>query len=247
MIYFANPSNPQVRAAMREWPDRLGAITTPAEGNRIDALPLWCADNSCGPGQGAVGGHHAGRPLVPGKGWPGEARWLAWLTRLAPHASRCTFAVAPDVVGDAAATIRRSLPLLPLIRDLGYPAAFVAQNGQHQLPVPWDEFSVLFIGGDDTWKLGAPMRALATAAKTRGKWLHMGRVNSLKRMRYARAIGCDSADGTFIRFGPDIRLPEALGWLRDANDQLAFGEPEPPGPRTPSSVENPGDRKDNGL
>jgi len=24
---------------------------------------------------------------------------------------------------------------------------------------------------------------------------------------------------TFIRYGPDLRLPEALGWVRDANEQ----------------------------
>ena len=209
MIYFANPSNGKVRDAMMA--GLLGAITTPAQGNKITGYPLWCADNGCGPGAKGIG-----------RGYPGDDAWLAWLTDLAPHASRCAFAVAPDVVGDAAATIERSLPLLPLIRRLGYPAAFVAQNGQDRLPVPWDEFDVLFNGGDDAWKLGEPMRELAAEARGRGKWLHMGRVNSLKRMRRARADNYDSADGTFIRYGPDIRLPEALGWLRDANDQLAF-------------------------
>ena len=212
MIYFANPSNGKVRDAMMA--GLLGAITTPAQGNKITGYPLWCADNGCGPGVRGIG-----------KGYPGDSAWLAWLANLAPHASRCAFAVAPDVVGDAAATIERSLPLLPLIRRLGYPAAFVAQNGQDRLPVPWDEFDVLFNGGDDEWKLGGPMGHLAAEAKARGKRLHMGRVNSLERMRHARARGYDSCDGTFIRFGPDIRLPEALGWLRDANDQMSlFGD-----------------------
>jgi len=206
MIYFANPSNSRVRDAMTA--GLLGAITTPAQGNKIGGLPLWCADNGCGPGVRGIG-----------KGYPGDEAWLAWLAELAPHASRCAFAVAPDVVGHAAATIERSLPFLPVIRAMGYPAAFVAQNGQDRLPVPWDEFDVLFNGGDDEWKLGEPMGRLAAEAKARGKRLHMGRVNSLKRMRHARARAYDSCDGTFIRFGPDIRLPEALGWLRDANDQ----------------------------
>ena len=206
MIYFANPSNSRVRDAMMA--GLLGAITTPAQGNKITGLPLWCADNGCGPGVRGIG-----------KGFPGPEAWLAWLADLAPHASRCAFAVAPDVVGDAAATLERSLPFLPVIRAMGYPAAFVAQNGQDHLPVPWDEFDVLFNGGDDEWKLGEPMRRLAAEAKARGKRLHMGRVNSLKRMRRATGDGYDSSDGTFIRFGPDIRLPEALGWLRDANDQ----------------------------
>ena len=30
----------------------------------------------------------------------------------------------------------------------------------------------------------------------RGKWVHMGRVNSTRRIRYAASIGCDSVDGT---------------------------------------------------
>jgi hypothetical protein len=41
----------------------------------------------------------------------------------------------------------------------------------------------------------------------------MGHVNSLKRLRYAEAIGCDSADGTTIARAPDRRLPEVLRWL----------------------------------
>ncbi len=211
MIYFANPSNPKVRAAMTA--GLLGAIATPAQGNKIAGLPLWCADNGCGPGVRGIG-----------KGYPGNDAFLAWLADLTPHAGRCAFAVAPDVVGDAAATIERSLPFLSLIRGLGYPAAFVAQNGQDRLPVPWDEFDVLFDGGDDEWKLGEPMRRLAAEARARGKWLHMGRVNSLKRMRRARADGYGSCDGTFIRYGPNLRLPEALGWVRDANDQGTLWE-----------------------
>jgi hypothetical protein len=211
VIYFANPSGAEVRAAMKA--GLLGAICTPKQGNTIDGLPLWCADNGCGPGVRGIGA-----------GYPGHDKWLAWLTRLTPHADRCAFAVAPDVVGDAAATIERSLPFLPVIRQLGYRAAFVAQNGQDKLPVPWDEFDVLFNGGDDAWKLGGPMGELAGEARVRGKWLHMGRVNSLKRMRHARARGYDSCDGTFIRWGPGRRLPEALGWLRDANEQEMLWE-----------------------
>ena len=212
MIYFANPSNGRVGEAMMA--GLLGAITTPAQGNKIGRYPVWCADNGCGPGVRGIG-----------MGYPGDDAFLVWLESLLPFSDRCKFAVAPDVVGDAAATLDRSRPFLPLIRAMGYPAAFVAQNGQDRLPVPWDEFDVLFNGGDDGWKLGEPMRRLASEAKARGKWLHMGRVNSLKRMRRARADGYDSCDGRCISFGPDIRLPEALGWLRDVNDQgVLWGE-----------------------
>jgi hypothetical protein len=201
--YFANPSTPAVRQAMRE--GLIGAIATPAQGNRIDSLPQWIADNGCF-----------------GKGYPGDAEYLAWLEGLSAHAGRCLFATAPDVVGDAAATLERSAPFLAPIRALGYRAAFVAQNGLEHLAVPWDDFDVLFIGGDTAWKLGPAARELATEARSRGKGVHMGRVNSLKRYRYAEAIGCTSADGTYLAFGPDVNLPRLLGWVNDVRGQMTM-------------------------
>lgn len=181
---------------MRE--GRLGFIDTPAQGNARPGGIVWCADNGCF-----------------GKGYPGDAEWFGWLERHAVDAATCAFAVAPDVVGDAAATLERSLPWLPRIRGLGYPAALVAQNGLESMSVPWDAFDVLFIGGDTDWKLGRHARRLILEAKKRGKWVHMGRVNSARRYRYAQHVGCDSVDGTFLTFGPDVNLPKLLAWDRE--------------------------------
>jgi hypothetical protein len=41
----------------------------------------------------------------------------------------------------------------------------------------------------------------------------MGRLNSRRRLRHAAAIGCHSADGTYLAYGPDKNLPKLLGWL----------------------------------
>jgi hypothetical protein len=194
--YFANPSTPKVREAMSL--GLIDAIITPKQGNRLPAGAAWCADNGCF-----------------GKGYPGDEAWIAWLAGFTPEErARCVFAVAPDVVGDAAATMDRSAPWPPRIRALGYPAAYVAQNGLEDLAVPWDDFDVLFIGGDTAWKLGPHARRLAAEAKRRGKGVHMGRVNSERRLRYAQAICCDTADGTFLVFGPDRNLPRLKTWLR---------------------------------
>jgi hypothetical protein len=144
------------------------------------------------------------------------------LKKHAPEAGSCVFATAPDVVGDAAATLARSVPWLPRIRALGYPAAFVAQDGQESLPVPWDEFDVLFVGGSTKWKLGAAARLLVGEAKRRGKHVHMGRVNSYRRFRYAEAIGCDSVDGTFLVFGPEVNLPRLQGWIHQLDSMPAL-------------------------
>lgn len=184
----------------------LDCIDTPKQGNiAVEGVP-WCADNGCF------------------SDVFNEAKWWAWLQANAHRADSCVFAVAPDVVADAAATLARSAPWMPKIRALGYPVAFVAQDGLENLTVPWDEFDALFIGGSTEWKLGRHARAIAREAKRRGKHLHMGRVNSLQRLRYARWLGCDSADGTFIKRGPDVNLPKMLGFLRLAHDEtLADG------------------------
>jgi hypothetical protein len=202
MRYYANPSTPRVRDVMTA--GLIDCIVTPTQGNLIPDHATICADNGCF-----------------GKGYPGDHAWLDWLETL--PADRVTFAVAPDVVGDAAATLTRSAPFLPAIRGKGLPAAFVAQDGLEDLPVPWDDFDALFIGGTTTWKLGPHARALVTEAKARGKWVHMGRVNSERRYTYAAWIGCDSADGTFLTFGPDVNLPRLQAWLRTLDQLPLFG------------------------
>lgn len=191
MLYLANPTGSATVSAMRE--GRIGFIDTPAQGNKRPVGVVWCADNGCF-----------------GKGYPGDDAWLGWLAGMDP--TGCLFATAPDVVGDAAATLARSAPFLPKIRALGYPAAFVAQDGLESLDVPWGDFDVLFVGGTTAWKMGAHARALIANAKSRGKHVHMGRVNSQRRYAYARHLGCDSVDGTFLVFGPDVNLPKLLAW-----------------------------------
>lgn len=182
----------------------LGQIATPAAGNRVEAGRTWCADNG-----------------VFADKYPGDDAYLDWLFNLLPLAEDCRFVVAPDVVGDAAATWARARPMLPRIRALGLPVAFVAQDGltYPSCGLPWGEFDVLFIGGTTEWKLGATARGIAAEAKEQGKWVHMGRVNGWGRLRYARQIGCDSVDGTYLAFGPDKNLPRLLAWLAEVNAQ----------------------------
>lgn len=167
------------------------AMLTPRMGQRpFDGQP-WAADN--------------GRFSAPHNYTDGK--YLAWLASM-PVAT-CLFATAPDVVGDAAATAALSAPMLPRIRQLGYRAALVAQDGLEALDVPWDDLDALFIGGTTAWKLGAEAALLAAEARRRGKWVHMGRVNSLRRMRHAESIGCDSADGTVLKHDPGR---DVQGW-----------------------------------
>jgi hypothetical protein len=155
-----------------------GGIDTPHQQNLRPAGVTWCADNGCFSARFQ------------------EEHWWSFLEKNAKDAGRCSFATAPDVVGDAAATLERSAPWLQPIRDLGYPVALVGQDGLEDLTVPWDDFDAFFIGGSTDWKLSEAAADLVAEARERGKWVHMGRVNSKKRLQYADGIGCNSADGT---------------------------------------------------
>jgi hypothetical protein len=193
MLYFANPSSASTRAAMTS--GELGCLLFPRQRLTRPAGAIWAADNGCF-----------------SKGWTGEDKWVAWLKRHAYDVESCRFATAPDVVGDSAATLARSVPWLPVLRDLGYPAALVAQDGLEDDHVPWSSIDALFIGGTTLWKLSAAVHELVAAAHREQKYVHMGRVNSGKRWHIAKRLGCASVDGTFLTYAPDHNLGRLRRW-----------------------------------
>jgi hypothetical protein len=205
--YFATASTEQVRQAMRE--KRIGCILSPGQGYKPSTFDdiVWIADNGCYA--------NPDRTLDD---------YLAWLNRFdSRQRANCMFATALDVVGDCKATLRRFAECAGSIREAGYKVGFVGQDGAEPNDLPWEAFDAFFIGGTTEWKLGGEARRLAQEATRRNKWVHMGRVNSFRRMRYAAEF-CDSADGTTMAFGPDLVLPRVLRWTSwlDANPTLPF-------------------------
>lgn len=185
----------------------IGLMLTPQAGYRpavaleVDA---WAADNGC---------------FSQGDQFD-ISRYYAWLDRMSIAQQTCLFATAPDVVADARATLARSLPILPELRRRGWRAALVGQDGLEQLIVPWEAFDCFFIGGSTAWKIAPAAARLVREARKRSKWVHMGRVNSARRLLYAAAMGCDSADGTYMRFNPSEAIARMGRWLAIANGQL---------------------------
>jgi hypothetical protein len=149
---------------------------------------------------------------------------------LRARVDRCLFVVAPDrlqvlpgghVIGDALGTLEQFPGWARDIRAAGFKVALVAQNGLEELLdlVPWGLVDTLFIGGDDSWKVSDAARQCIVEARRHGKPSHMGRVNSYKRLARAAEMLCDSADGTFLMFGPTENLPRMLRW----HDKLDLG------------------------
>ena len=150
-------------------------------------------------------------------------RYRLALHKMASHhaAANCLFATVPDVVGDASQTHARWEQYAPALRDCGLPLAYVSQDGLTDLPNV--DFAALFVGGTTAYKLSATTTRLVAEAKQAGKWVHMGRVNSIVRMRHAHRIGVDSVDGTGWAKNPTRHIRWALALLRSQLGQLPLG------------------------
>lgn len=160
-------------------------------------------------------------------------RYVRMLERLRDHPG-CRWVAAPDVVADAEATLQAFEQWEPVLRvNYGRPVALVAQDGLTLADVPWASISCLFIGGTTDWKLGAPARELIGAALARGKWVHVGRVGTGRRIRYCQALGVTSIDGgvfsthplqAFRNFTPLLLTPELACREGAAEDWLSRSE-----------------------
>jgi hypothetical protein len=199
-------------ATVAEWAGhpRLGRLLRPGNGNRPDGLP-WAVDN------GAFKNFD-------------ERAFEVLLDRLA-NLPGCLWVAAPDVVADHAATLERFAKWEATLHWLGFPVAFVLQDGCDVASVPWESLEAVFVGGSTEFKQSERARELVARARQLGKRAHMGRVNTARRMRIAHQFGCDTIDGTAFSRYPDIKIPWALSALSGIELQRPlFASPAHPRP-----------------
>lgn len=122
--------------------------------------------------------------------------FLTLLKREEHHKENCLFVASPDVVGSA----RRTLEVFEHWKGrlAGWKLALVCQDGQEDLPLPWDDIAAVFIGGSTNWKCSPHVEHIIRAAKALEKWVHVGRVNDPLRFKHFEELGADSCDGTGI-------------------------------------------------
>lgn len=197
MLLLATQSEVQMRAFAHP---HLGRLVQPRHYPRLAATAArgipWAADNDAFGGFDEAAAARFEKMLAAIRGIPG-----------------CLFVTCPDVVGEAGLTDLLFEEWAPFIHARGFPVAYVVQeDGLENEPrgILWNAISAIFIGcATDNEKLGSRIRSIVGEAKRRGKWVHMGRVNSARRIAYAREIGCDSIDGT--------------GWVKWRDRHLARG------------------------
>jgi len=206
MLYLSGclPSKPEMRQLLLN--NAVGLMLTHVSQRHqpTDDDWIWAADNAC----------------FTGKTWDSSA-WLRWLESKS-NPSEALFATIPDVVGSHTETLAKWPLWSKQVKDLGYKIAFILQNGCTSLDVPWGECDAVFIGGNTEWKLGKEACLIVAEAKRRGHWVHMGRVNSLRRMQTAQMWGCDSVDGTYLAFGPDVNTPKLVKMMQQVNSEPVF-------------------------
>lgn len=175
----------------------IGYIDTPSQGNKRPENVDWCADNGCF-----------------SERW-NETKWWQWLDKQ-PRTMR--FATVPDVVADWNATLERFEQYAPQMTTAGFPIAVVAQDGAQISSVPWQRISAVFIGGSTEWKLSKTSEAIIQEANRLSIWCHVGRVNTFRRLRWARDAGANSVDGTMLTFQPTENFAKLRKWLRVLED-----------------------------
>lgn len=117
--------------------------------------------------------------------------------------------VVPDVVGNSFDSLARTRQWLPFCLDYCPRVLIALQDGMHPRmvhPLPVTGRIGFFVGGTSAWK-EASLPMWADLARKIGVWLHVGRVNTARRIRRCQSVGAHSFDGTSVtRYA--VTLPE---------------------------------------
>lgn len=204
----------------------VGHLITPAAGNRIDLIATsgrpYAGDNGCGPK----------RDGSPGVFDPDAFRAMLYEIQDAlrlPGARPPLWVAGPDAVGDAERTAALWREWRTTMKLSGLRWAYVIQDG-------WDDVApgytprlsygglkytggprpaCFFLGGSTEFKEGRGIAVLA-GLKRQGARVHVGRVNSERRLRLFDGLGLaedgyplqiDSCDGTQFSMFPDRYIP----------------------------------------
>lgn len=123
-----------------------------------------------------------------------EEPWLKLLGWAKLSGQAPSWVLVPDVVADREATLANWKTYSPVAARFGWPLAFAVQDGMTAKDVPANA-EVVFVGGSTFWK----WQTVATWCKAFHR-VHVGRVNTYRRLWECHDAGAESTDGTgFMR------------------------------------------------
>lgn len=182
IVMAANNSNLLFGYLAGKYEGQVGCMMSPQSGW---SRPMWFMPYAIDNGIYAA--------TQTGKDWP-EAEFMKMLDKAKDSGQDPVFIVVPDVLYDRAATLRRFDEYAPRLEQFGFPLAMACQDGMTPRDVP--KGVIAFIGGSNQFK--AKTWDFAKA----GLRVHVGRVNSLPRLKATHRCGAISCDGSrFFRSG----------------------------------------------
>ena len=163
---------------------------------------------------------HEGFPYALDNGaWSYYQRGLpfnedAFAKALAKMGAAADWVALPDIVGGGSASLALSLSWMDRVLNVADRALIPVQDGMTANDVaPHVGLSRvgLFVGGTTAWKWST-LPQWALLARQSGCWLHVGRVNTRRRIVLCGALGATSFDGTSAsRYASTVPL---LDWSR---------------------------------
>lgn len=143
----------------------------------------WCYDN------GAWVAHTTGQPFD-------EAAFLKGYDKVGRGAD---FAVLPDIVAGGMRSLDYSLTWRERLGEPLCPLLLAVQDGMDVADVEGlvGKHLGIFVGGSTEWK-EATLPQWGRLARATGAHLHVGRVNTARRIKLCAMAGADSIDGTSV-------------------------------------------------
>lgn len=185
-----------------------GLLVSASGCHRTEGFELYALDN------GAYSAWMQGTDLNEGAFW----------RLLEAIGERAQWAVIPDIVCGGPRSLEYSMSWLAAIRASGHCGQMLlaVQDGMSAADVrPCIGNGVgLFVGGSTAWKESS-LPIWGRLKRETGCYLHVGRVNSLRRARLCHLAGADSFDGTSAtRYAANIaKMQRAV-----SQSTLPFGE-----------------------
>ena len=150
--------------------------------------------------------------FTAGPDWS-ESKWIALLDWARLSGQNPLWTLVPDVVGSRDGTLADWERYSPIAASYGWPLAFAVQDGMGPSDVPRSA-DVIFVGGSTEWKW-----------RTYQMWcrefphVHVGRVNTYRRLWDCHDAGAKSTDGTGFTRGCQRQLRGLFAYFAESSEQ----------------------------
>lgn len=194
IVMLANNTGIRTGYMVGRYPGKIGHLFSPGGQKGPFEFMEYALDN---------GTFSSGENWIEG-GWLKLMEWA----KISGHNPK--WALVPDVVADKIGTLKKWDKYYDYVRSFGWPVAFAVQDGMIPTDVP-KAADVIFVGGSTAWKWGT----LDMWCKSFPR-VHVGRVNTYRRLWDCHDAGAESVDGTGWMRGNQVQYRGLMNYLEES-------------------------------